>query len=373
MPTSRYSSHTIVSTLLTTRRGIAILSIALLTLYLTLFHHAPDRPERSTTTTGDGVKGWAREYWNMASWSSGSNRDGDDESLGDLKRLKEEKHRKLREEQLELAKQRGKPLEDERPVEWKKVTSEDLFEQADESRGDGLDNDDETTDRAKQGYDAGKDSGSALFTSHDDEIAEAARADSPRVAIEDDEALNRAPMAALNHDVDSSSEPDSNVAAVASTERTTGLADHAAAKAPSQETRKDDEYGRGGGGGDDNRPQNQVLRKPKPKPIAGKPKKIGTGGRVVKPEQVLAPLNNDGPGGAHAAAPVAGAVPAGVEGGGEKAGKVVQAEAGRRVGTGARPGAKGMGIERVDDDELGIGSERRRRQITRRRKLIKRL
>jgi hypothetical protein len=51
------------------------------------------------------------------------------------------------------------------------------------------------------------------------------------------------------------------------------------------------------------------------------------------------------------------------EGGGEKAGKVVQAEAGKRVGTGARPGAKGMGLERVE----GIGAERRwrRRRVER--------
>ncbi|BGO92102.1 hypothetical protein NBRC10512_000833 [Rhodotorula toruloides] len=73
----------------------------------------------------------------------------------------------------------------------------------------------------------------------------------------------------------------------------------------------------------------------KKKPLAAvagplsKPKKIGTGGRVVKPEDVeIAPK------------------PAQRVGAGAKAGAVVQEEAGRRVGTGARPGAKGMGTRR---------------------------
>ncbi|KWU43983.1 hypothetical protein RHOSPDRAFT_25949 [Rhodotorula sp. JG-1b] len=67
-------------------------------------------------------------------------------------------------------------------------------------------------------------------------------------------------------------------------------------------------------------------------PAGGKPK-IGTGGRVVKPL----------PGGDSAQKP---AKPQRV-GGGEKAGKVVKQEAGKRVGTGARPGAKGMGMPRM--------------------------
>jgi hypothetical protein len=67
----------------------------------------------------------------------------------------------------------------------------------------------------------------------------------------------------------------------------------------------------------------------KKQPLAGalsKPKKIGTGGRVVKPEEVDVAQK-----------------PAQRVGAGAKAGAVVQDEAGRRVGTGARPGAKGMG------------------------------
>lgn len=67
-------------------------------------------------------------------------------------------------------------------------------------------------------------------------------------------------------------------------------------------------------------------------PAVGKPK-IGTGGRVVKPL----------PGADSAPKPVK----AQRVGGGEKAGKVVKQEAGKRVGTGARPGAKGMGMRRM--------------------------
>lgn len=60
------------------------------------------------------------------------------------------------------------------------------------------------------------------------------------------------------------------------------------------------------------------------KPAAGNKPKIGTGGRVVKPV-------------------AADVVPKPAAPQREKAGKVVKQEAGRRVGTGARPGAKGMG------------------------------
>lgn len=66
---------------------------------------------------------------------------------------------------------------------------------------------------------------------------------------------------------------------------------------------------------------------------AGKKPKIGTGRRVVKPL----------PGADSAQKP---AMPPHV-GGGEKAGKIVKQEAGKRVGTGARPGAKGMGMRRL--------------------------
>ncbi|GAA5987767.1 hypothetical protein JCM10908_007204 [Rhodotorula pacifica] len=64
---------------------------------------------------------------------------------------------------------------------------------------------------------------------------------------------------------------------------------------------------------------------------AGEKPKIGTGGRVVKP----VPAGGD--------VAQKNAMPQRV-GGGEKAGKIVKQEAGKRVGTGARPGAKGMGM-----------------------------
>lgn len=131
----------------------------------------------------------------------------------------------------------------------------------------------------------------------------------------------------------------------AANSETTEAASHAAAKAASFES-------------DDKKevppPPSEKIRRPEPAkgekvlvaepdaeeaveedlaaPAGGKPK-IGTGGRVVKPL----------PGADSAPKP---AKPQRV-GGGEKAGKVVKQEAGKRVGTGARPGAKGMGMPRM--------------------------
>ncbi|GAA5873403.1 hypothetical protein JCM3774_000775 [Rhodotorula dairenensis] len=70
------------------------------------------------------------------------------------------------------------------------------------------------------------------------------------------------------------------------------------------------------------------------RPVGKKPK-IGTGRRVVKPLP-----------GSDTVQKAAAAMPQRV-GGGEKAGRVVKQEAGKRVGTGARPGAKGMGMRRM--------------------------
>ncbi|GAA5898261.1 uncharacterized protein JCM6883_000971 [Sporobolomyces salmoneus] len=370
-------SHSLLSALLTTRRGIFFLSLSFLTLYL-LFHSSSSSSTLTTTTPstntpGGGVKGWAREYWNKASWSSTSVREEEEEreSLGNLRELKEAKHRKMREEELarggilgggnEHAFEREGEREGEgTKQEWKKVEeSNDLFAtkvdqyQEEEETERFINSDSEENDEYLPGieYEEGtgrggdQGSGSALFNhNHNVDPKEAALADSPRVAIEE-EALNRAPMAALPSTEEESS---ANSGGSNPNDGTTGLADHAAAKAPSQEKEKGNNNNN-----EDTGPQHQILRKPKPKPkpnvVAGKPKKIGTGGKVVKPEEVLAPVVEGG-GSGHAAKGV------GVEGGGEKAGKVVQAEAGKRVGTGARPGAKGMGLERLE----GIGAERRR-------------
>lgn len=298
--------------------------------------------------------GWAREYWNSASWRTGSG-ERHIESLGNLRQLKEEKNRL---KQAQLARE-GKGQGDDPGVgesrqEWKKVEPFSLDEEDEEeterfvkAKGDSVNGDDGEYAPAVE-YEEGErriaHPGSPLFGS--DERKDAALADSPRVAIED-EALNRAPMAALGGSTDTDDSSDSG----ALTSEGTGLADHAAAKIPSSDNDKVE-----------GKPLNDKLRKPKPKPkpvgAAGKPKKIGTGGKVVKPEEILAPVGGGGEGG-HAAKGVGEAV-----GGGEKAGKVVQAEAGKRVGTGARPGAKGMGLERVEV----MGAERRRRP---RRRTIK--
>ncbi|GAA5919999.1 hypothetical protein JCM1841_004424 [Sporobolomyces salmonicolor] len=64
-------------------------------------------------------------------------------------------------------------------------------------------------------------------------------------------------------------------------------------------------------------------------PAARTPLKIGTGGRVVMPDEGAAPHKVSQPQRV---------------GAGAKAGAVVQEEAGKRVGTGARPGAKGMKV-----------------------------
>ncbi|GAA5866980.1 hypothetical protein JCM1840_005930 [Sporobolomyces johnsonii] len=77
-----------------------------------------------------------------------------------------------------------------------------------------------------------------------------------------------------------------------------------------------------------------------------KPQKIGTGRRVVVPN--LGALDVDGAPAPNRGLPVPQRV-----GAGAKAGAVVQEEAGKRVGTGARPGAKGM--------KLVVAPEERRR------------
>jgi len=186
----------------------------------------------------------------------------------------------------------------------------------------------------------GQDKGDSrpLFTAEEEALA-----DSPRVAIEDD-AVDRAPLAALG----TASDDEDETTSIDSTDSTplnndVVLVDHAANKIESDDKSRKDSSGGG---------EKAKLRQPKP--IAGKPKKIGTGGKVVKPEEVLAPANG---GDGHQAKVGAS--------GNEKAGKVVQAEAGKRVGTGARPGAKGMGLERVGS---GMGAERRREMWRRRRR-----
>ncbi|GAA5989698.1 hypothetical protein JCM5350_007360 [Sporobolomyces pararoseus] len=366
---SRHNHHTILSTLLTTRRGIIILTLSIFTIYL-IFFSSP-----STTTTldkdlgGGGVKGWAREYWNKASGggnksTSTSTITDEGSSLGNLRQLKQEKNLRLLREKEQLAREGndhafgGVAGEKKEKEEWKKV--EDLEENlfvSNEEEGEETERfvsskqELNSQDAGEEDFDSGSGTrkGGGSFVSTADEIKEAALADSPRLAIEEDEAaLNRAPMAAVPFSTTTNSEEDDSLnggggssTSNEGTNSVNGLADHAAAKAPSQQQ----------GHQEDN--LIKQLRKPKPKPvvIAGKPKKIGTGGKVVKPEEVLLlPIEGEGSGSHQAKLPV------GLEGsGGEKAGKVVQAEAGKRVGTGARPGAKGMGLERVE----GIGAERR--------------
>ncbi|GAA6018788.1 hypothetical protein JCM11491_003449 [Sporobolomyces phaffii] len=371
MPTTSSSSsssarrRTVVAALLTTRRGIVVVSVAVLTVYFVLFHSssgAQPQPQPGA------VRGWAREYWNSAKdWTAGggSGTRGRDESLGDLKRLKQEKHR-VELEHLQRTAQGGH-VEAE-PAPWRKVHPD----------GDG-DGDDEYAPAVEYYEEQGGERGSGRTTTTMD-VTEAALADSPRVAIADDEALNRAPMAALGSstttttttasDDDGKQDP----ASTTTDGKGAGLADHAAAKMmDSSPPYANGAHGEGKqnadsirGGGDQGQGGGAPVRKPKPKPPKPKPKpvaadakKIGTGGKVVKPEQILgggvAAAADGGSGHQAKVAGAEGTVPGG--GGGEKAGKVVQAEAGRRVGTGARPGAKGMGLERVD----GIGSERRKR------------
>ncbi|GAA5952367.1 hypothetical protein JCM21900_003793 [Sporobolomyces salmonicolor] len=76
-------------------------------------------------------------------------------------------------------------------------------------------------------------------------------------------------------------------------------------------------------------------------PAARTPLKIGTGGRVVMPDEGAAPHKVSQPQRV---------------GAGAKAGAVVQEEAGKRVGTGARPGAKGMKVAAPE-------ARRRRRSV----------
>ena len=123
----------------------------------------------------------------------------------------------------------------------------------------------------------GQDKGDSrpLFTAEEEALA-----DSPRVAIEDD-AVDRAPLAALG----TASDDEDETTSIDSTDSTplnndVVLVDHAANKIESDDKSRKDSSGGG---------EKAKLRQPKP--IAGKPKKIGTGGKVVKPEEVLAPAN----------------------------------------------------------------------------------
>ncbi|GEM07869.1 branchpoint-bridging protein [Rhodotorula toruloides] len=162
--------------------------------------------------------------------------------------------------------------------------------------------------------------GSALFSP--DEMA---LADAPNMAAVEDAAA-RAPMAALpaksSEAMDETSTGSQSGGAAAPV--VARVDSHAAARVKDADTRDEPAKEAPAAAADD-----------KKKPLAGivgalsKPKKIGTGGRVVQPADVEA-----------------GQKPAQRVGAGAKAGAVVQQEAGRRVGTGARPGAKGMAAKR---------------------------
>lgn len=310
------------------------------------------------------MRGWVDQYWSgEKGWNRGSSNQISGERELTLKELKAARRPEVKEWK--------KPGE-----EWQKVGDESeaeggteafagskeevnnnhpkLLEEEDESGGGGKQQDDwipadeyeegekriarpfgkvgdengEEVGRVRPGQDKGD--SRPLFTAEEEALA-----DSPRVAIEED-AVDRAPLAALGSSTeDEITSTDSTDSTLANNDVV--LVDHAANKIESDDKPRKDTAG---GGGD-----KAKLRQPKP--IAGKPKKIGTGGKVVKPEEVLAPANG---GDSHQAKVGAS--------GNEKAGKVVQAEAGKRVGTGARPGAKGMGLERVGNN--GMGAERRK-------------
>ncbi|BGP16945.1 hypothetical protein JCM10213_007390 [Rhodosporidiobolus nylandii] len=160
---------------------------------------------------------------------------------------------------------------------------------------------------------------------------EAAEADAPSLAAQDDAAL-RAPMAALSGAGGAKKGEEGDEGADEKARAGGGgSGGHAAAKLPGQGSEADvDAMG---------------AKKPAPPPppppaaVPAKPaKKVGTGGKLLA--------------GAGANGGVTGddgvKKPVQRVGAGEKAGAVVQAEAGRRVGTGARPGAKGMRVPKVE-------------------------
>ncbi|GAA5936730.1 uncharacterized protein JCM15063_001969 [Sporobolomyces koalae] len=354
-PTNRHGSAftVVLTTLFTTRRGICLISGTILVLYLVFFSSSTTTPSTTRPTDATtGVRGWAKGYWQDV--TGGTSRE--EPSLGDLRLLKEQRQR----EQQRL---RGETdHQDEPATSWQKVEQQ---EEETEHKVDLSTWEEEVNDRGNEresdyepavGYEEGErrifapnDQDSSSDDRHHVNVQEVALADSPRVANEQD-AVDRAPLAALGTTSSSTEEKDDD--------RSTNplppnvhLNDHAAAKVPSKDGHRSSDQ--------DSKPQNERIggnaKKPKPKPknvAAGKPKKIGTGGKVVKPEQVLA------------AADAAAAAEEGTSGGGEKAGKVVQAEAGKRVGTGARPGAKGMGLDRTDMFGTGerLRLRRRRRQ-----------
>ncbi|BGP00171.1 hypothetical protein RTBOTA2_003638 [Rhodotorula toruloides] len=168
----------------------------------------------------------------------------------------------------------------------------------------------------------------------DDEMAgsasfspdEMALADAPNMAAMEDAAA-RAPMAALPAKWSEAKE-DSTTSSQGGAVAPAGAKGDSHAAARLQDSDSGSEPPK-------EAPAAAAATEEKKKPLAAiagplsKPKKIGTGGRVVKPEAVEVAQK-----------------PAQRVGAGAKAGAVVQEEAGRRVGTGARPGAKGMGTRR---------------------------
>ncbi|GAA6060040.1 hypothetical protein JCM10212_001037 [Sporobolomyces blumeae] len=376
MPSSRHAHPTLLSTILTTRRGAIALTVSLFVVYCLVRpasphpSAAPLSPARSSpfasaasdaATTNDarggdakGLTGWAKEYWNGGGrvwrWNANDATRGRDrleaESASDPSTLPSSESTRQGSQRSD-ASDSWQPAGLDRADEPRYSGSDDDDEEEYPAAGefaegarrigrpfgkgtldsdDGAYGEDEDRDRARGGRkpsQLGNGHRLAPLASAEEE----ALADSPRIANEED-AVDRAPMAALpTSDETGATQPSSN---------DVPLADHAA-KVPVQPH-----------GADDSGPQHEALARPKAV-VAGRPKKIGTGGKVVRPDRPLAPAG---------VGPLAAAV-GGAAQGGEKAGKVVQAEAGRRVGTGARPGAKGMGLEQVPDPV----EERRQRRV----------
>ncbi|GAA5826523.1 hypothetical protein JCM11251_002410 [Rhodosporidiobolus azoricus] len=160
---------------------------------------------------------------------------------------------------------------------------------------------------------------------------EAAEADAPSIAAKEDARL-RAPMAALSKGKpleDGAGEED---------EADEGVREEG-------EKVKPVTVHKGKGAGAAAPPPAAVApERPAGRPALNGGKKVGTGGKLAKGDAAAVP-------------PARGQ---GAAGRGKAAGGVVKAEAGRRVGTGARPGAKGMGME---------GGRRMRVKVKRGRKL----
>ncbi|GAA5971071.1 hypothetical protein JCM11641_004131 [Rhodosporidiobolus odoratus] len=166
---------------------------------------------------------------------------------------------------------------------------------------------------------------------------EEAEADAPSLAAKDDASL-RAPMAALSNEGETEERRSVGHGA--------GKDSHAAAKAQGDSTSPatyDYENPRTSA-----QDQDDTVPAIAPAVVAGG-KQVGTGGKL------LAGAGSGGGAGSAGKGQAGGLVQQRLKkkpqqqrvGAGEKAGKVVKEEAGRRVGTGARPGAKGMGVARV--------------------------